>query len=1200
MDAAGARRRRGPAAGRAARRDGPPARLPAPDPLDLARACRCSRRCTSGCRSSALGTTEAFEAVPPRGGRRLHPLDVLARTRCGGWSTTRTRPRERGAGRPRGGARALRPRAVPGRLGRAAACERRWPHEDRDGLRARQPAGRARRRRRGRAERPRRRAGARARPARRRGRRPHPPRRPDAARAACSSRPGVEVDHVDAGPPTRDPQGRAAAAHARVRRTTCASSGATSRPTSCTRTSGCPAWPRSTRRAASASRSCTPSTRSARSSAATRATATRARRGGSRSSARSRRSVDRIVATCTDEVFELLRMGADRRRITVVPCGVDLERFGPTGRAEPRGAGRARLVAACRLVERKGSATPSTRARRRARRRAARRGRADAGALDADPEAQRLRALAERLGVGDRLVLRGRVGRDGDAGAAALGRRRRLRALVRAVRDRAAGGDGLRRPGRRDRGRRADRHGRARRHRPARPAARPGGARARRCARCSRDPARRAALGAAGARRVRASATASTASRARRATSTPSVRARRAPARGECRSRPRVGRASPPAAGRQRAPRRADGAARGALRRDATGSSAGARELARVLGGGGRLLAAGNGGSARQAQHLTAELVGRYRDDRRAVHRDRAVRRDLGADRDRQRLRHRRGLRPPGPRARPAGRRARRAVDLRALAERARRGRAPRDECGLSDVGADRPAPEPARRRLRRRAVRRLAAHRHGAGGPPGRDPPAVRGVRRVLERRAGAGGGLVSARLIVVGDALLDRDLDGRAERLAPDAPVPVVDAIEARRRARRRRRWPRRSPRAPASRSRWSARSGDDAAGERAARPARRAPASTVHRPRPRRATPEKVRVRAGGRPLVRLDRGGDARACGPLTARRAPRSTAPTPCSSPTTAAASPPQPTRPRRARRAPRRAASCGTRTRAARRRCRGATLVTPERWPRPPRCRDPAAAVRRLAAGEAARARRSRALAARSRCASRCGARGALLVAGRRPAARDPARRARRRRPVRRGRLLRRRPPPRGSPPARCRPRRCARRSTRRRRSSPRAAPARVAPRRARRARPATPADALGRRRARPRRRRHRRRHRRLLRPAARRPRPHARGGARARRLPDRVPELRRVRARASRAPTARSSRRTTAPPCCAALACVDAVVVFDEDDPRAVARDACARTCGSRAATTPSPTCPRPRRSPTGAAAPCSCPTSRAAPPPD
>ena len=38
--------------------------------------------------------------------------------------------------------------------------------------------------------------------------------------------------------------------------------------------------------------------------------------------------------------------------------------------------------------------------------------------------------------------------------------------------------------------------------------------------------------------------------------------------------------------------------------------------LAEVLDRGGRLLAAGNGGSAAQAQHLTAELVGRYREDR--------------------------------------------------------------------------------------------------------------------------------------------------------------------------------------------------------------------------------------------------------------------------------------------------------------------------------------------------------------------------------------------------------------------------------------------------------------------------------------------------------------------------------------------------------------------------------------------------------
>ena len=41
------------------------------------------------------------------------------------------------------------------------------------------------------------------------------------------------------------------------------------------------------------------------------------------------------------------------------------------------------------------------------------------------------------------------------------------------------------------------------------------------------------------------------------------------------------------------------------------------RHLAAVLPDGARVLAVGNGGSAAQAQHLTAELVGRYRDDRR-------------------------------------------------------------------------------------------------------------------------------------------------------------------------------------------------------------------------------------------------------------------------------------------------------------------------------------------------------------------------------------------------------------------------------------------------------------------------------------------------------------------------------------------------------------------------------------------------------
>lgn len=43
------------------------------------------------------------------------------------------------------------------------------------------------------------------------------------------------------------------------------------------------------------------------------------------------------------------------------------------------------------------------------------------------------------------------------------------------------------------------------------------------------------------------------------------------------------------------------------------------RHLAGVLASGGRLLACGNGGSAAEAQHLTAELVGRFRKERRPL-----------------------------------------------------------------------------------------------------------------------------------------------------------------------------------------------------------------------------------------------------------------------------------------------------------------------------------------------------------------------------------------------------------------------------------------------------------------------------------------------------------------------------------------------------------------------------------------------------
>jgi D-beta-D-heptose 7-phosphate kinase/D-beta-D-heptose 1-phosphate adenosyltransferase len=121
-------------------------------------------------------------------------------------------------------------------------------------------------------------------------------------------------------------------------------------------------------------------------------------------------------------------------------------------------------------------------------------------------------------------------------------------------------------------------------------------------------------------------------------------------------------------------------------------------------------------------------------------------------------------------------------------------------------------------------------------------------------------------ATLVVVGDLLLDRDVDGRAERLCPDAAAPVVD--ERARSAR---------PGGAGLAAVLAAADGrcvtlvtalarDGAAAElrelldaRGVRVVDLGLAGT---------TPEKVRIRADGRALVRLDRGAGG-APGPLTA-------------------------------------------------------------------------------------------------------------------------------------------------------------------------------------------------------------------------------------------------------------------------------------------------------------------------------------------
>lgn len=124
------------------------------------------------------------------------------------------------------------------------------------------------------------------------------------------------------------------------------------------------------------------------------------------------RFADRLIATCSDEIFELRRLGADHERISLVPCGVDLDLFTPKGPAERRRAGYRRIVVVSRLVERKGidnaiealAHVPQTEL-------------IVAGGpprleLHRDPEARRLMAIADRAGVRDRVVFRGRVSRE--------------------------------------------------------------------------------------------------------------------------------------------------------------------------------------------------------------------------------------------------------------------------------------------------------------------------------------------------------------------------------------------------------------------------------------------------------------------------------------------------------------------------------------------------------------------------------------------------------------------------------------------------------------------------------------------------------------------------------------------------------------------------------------------------------------------
>ena len=118
-----------------------------------------------------------------------------------------------------------------------------------------------------------------------------------------------------------------------------------------------------------------------------------------------------VAATCTEEVFELIRMGRSRSRISVVPGGVNLDLFNPEGPQAPRTA-KHRIVSVGRLVPRKGFDTVIRALPAIPHAELVIVGGPDCTELDSDPEACRLRQLAAELGVADRVRFDGAIGRD--------------------------------------------------------------------------------------------------------------------------------------------------------------------------------------------------------------------------------------------------------------------------------------------------------------------------------------------------------------------------------------------------------------------------------------------------------------------------------------------------------------------------------------------------------------------------------------------------------------------------------------------------------------------------------------------------------------------------------------------------------------------------------------------------------------------
>ncbi|MEU4622289.1 glycosyltransferase [Actinoplanes sp. NPDC023801] len=121
------------------------------------------------------------------------------------------------------------------------------------------------------------------------------------------------------------------------------------------------------------------------------------------------RAVDRVVAQTQEEMRGLVRIGVPRARLTVVPPGVDSERFTPDGPAVQRDPERPRILSVGKLVERKGFGDVIQAMRYVPGAEVVVIGGPPPEQLQADPGARLLRSMAEQFKVADRFRLVGSV-----------------------------------------------------------------------------------------------------------------------------------------------------------------------------------------------------------------------------------------------------------------------------------------------------------------------------------------------------------------------------------------------------------------------------------------------------------------------------------------------------------------------------------------------------------------------------------------------------------------------------------------------------------------------------------------------------------------------------------------------------------------------------------------------------------------------